>query len=295
MNAEIKHRERLVTDAAFTVLISGFIVAGLIGFFGSPAIDGTIVLSAFVYLLAHVMRAIRLAVVTVAVLGLRFRTGLSVHFVAAPWSLVLPFKLDEAIRFGALVGLSGSPFRSATALLLDRSSDGLILLILGIAAMAAGQEISPVAIAAIFITLASVAVAFGVLPRLVETLQRYILLRHSGSGVVSVLRIIDRVRRSLDFGVRQAAVTLAFLLVSTIMIWAMEVAAVWLLLAGGDVAEAPLAGAISALFGGMVVSSVGSSELDGVRLPQFLVLLVPGVWAAIRLGFRFFSRSTGLR
>ena len=288
MRDNASHPPTFVFTGIYSILLAALFLANWIYFPATVQGGATefMALSIAVYLLAHFLRGVRLAVLSVALLGLRFRTGLAVHFLAAPWSLVLPLKLDETIRWGALTRLSGSPFRSVAVLLLDRSADAVVLLLLGVLALSAGWNVTIAVVVAIFIAVVIIAFTFGIAPSLVKTLQRYILLHRSGPQIVGILRIVDRLRRALDFGAHKANETFPFLVVSSILIWAMEIAAIWLMLTTSTSEANSFAEAIVALFSGIVAPSVSMDKIDGSTrlLPLLLLLLLaPGVWAMVRL------------
>ncbi len=81
------------------------------------------------FMLSHVIRAVRVAVlagVPKSKLGTLVRTQFEVNGV----NLLLPFKLGEAYRVGAMRGILGGVYRSFTVLLLERILDFSAILLL---------------------------------------------------------------------------------------------------------------------------------------------------------------------
>jgi hypothetical protein len=199
------------------------------------------VAAAFFYAVSHVMRATRLAVIAMPFLGISFRSGLALHLFVAPWSILMPFKLDELIRYNELCRLSRSPARAFATILIDRSMDGVILIGLACYMLAAGYpEVAGfVGLAGVGLTV--LALGFIILPPLLETTQRHIFTYNHSDTAFYALKRIDRLRQLL-FTSRQAITGAApFLLITTLGIWAMEMLAVWTLVRAAGFRLTPLA------------------------------------------------------
>lgn len=186
--------------------------------------------AALLYLLSHVLRAVRIAVVVMPFLGISFRSALLLHLFVAPWTLLLPFKLDELLRFNELSRLSAAPERALAAILIDRSMDGLVLIPLSILLWWAGFDRIAGFIGVLGMALTLIMAAFVMLPFLLETVQRQLFIYNHGERGLRALRLINRMRLLLSImwqTIRHAAL---FLLLATLGIWIVELLAVWLLI-----------------------------------------------------------------
>lgn len=202
-----------------------------------------LVAAGLLYLLAHAMRAARLAVIAMPMLGLSFRTAFLLHLFVAPWSLVMPFKLDEAVRLYELHYTGKSWSRALVALLIDRSMDGLVLLGFALALLLSGRAGNMMLLALAGVGLTALLVLLFTLPVLLEAIQSYIFQHHYGPRALRVLRAVDYLRRLLMSGRATIRRTALFLAIITACIWIVELAAVATVLAALDPA-ASIAGAI---------------------------------------------------
>lgn len=180
------------------------------------------------YLLAHVLRALRLGIIAGPLLGASVRTTAALHFVCAPLVTVIPMKLGELVRLQQLWLIGRRLSGAVIALLIDRMLDAMMLLgLLGWFALTSHPVVSDSA-AVIQLTTLAVGLAGVVLvlgPRMLASLQRYVLIHHQSPALLKALPMIDLLRRGADEGrvlVRRQG---APLLVISASIWMLELAA----------------------------------------------------------------------
>ena len=189
----------------------------------------------FLYFVSHVLRAVRLAVIAMPMLGISFRTTCMLHFFVAPWSLFMPFKFDELIRLNELRRTGHSWSRSIITLLIDRSMDGVVLCGLSLLLLASGRPIAQGLIALLSAGLLTIAVVFFVLPVMLEALQRYIFMHHYRQSAVQFLKTVNNTRGLLVISKRAIGGAAPFLVLTTLGIWALEFAAIFSLVGLIDV------------------------------------------------------------
>ena len=174
---------------------------------------------------AHVLRAVRLALLAAPALNLHVRTVVLLHFHTAPVSFIIPFKLGELYRWQQLAWLSRNPGGSLLIVLLDRMLDALVLLLaLAVVAGFAGR-IAPNAVPiAGLLGLATVLGLFVVLvaPGCLHALQAYILQNHSALRARRVLRLVDASRLALGSARERLRGNFLLLLFLSAAIWVIE-------------------------------------------------------------------------
>ncbi|MEE8600098.1 hypothetical protein [Euzebya tangerina] len=203
---------------------------------------GAVLASGLLYLLSHVLRAMRLAALSVDMLGVSGRTAATVHLVTTPPSLVLPFKSGELLRFHELWRLGGTAIYAVVVLLLDRMFDSLFLVPVLLVLLA--QDAAP-ALFGVLIALAAIVPLTVVFvgPRLLGDVQRYVLLNHNSAHTLSVLRSIDTVRQVVVHGAEVARRRGPELCVLSLLIWLLEFTFCWLVIVaagGGGVTDSLL-------------------------------------------------------
>lgn len=187
------------------------------------------------YLLSHGLRAVRLAVITLPILGLSFRTGCALHLSVAPLSIVLPFKLDELVRLNELRRTGRSTSRAVVTVLIDRTMDGAVLCAMLAWLHFSGRAVGGVLALVVGVGLSAVVVAFLFLPIMLETLQRYVFVHHFHPAAVRLIRSVHHVRELLLVGRLAIGGSMPFLALTSIGIWAVEFAAVFVFMAlAGD-------------------------------------------------------------
>ncbi|KPQ15169.1 MAG: Plasmid stability protein [Rhodobacteraceae bacterium HLUCCO18] len=215
------------TDAARTAFVAGAAVFVVIATLALLPLTGPLPLvsalaAGLLYLVSHLLRAFRLAILSVEMLGVSGRTTVLVHFATAPISLALPLKLGELTRLYELWRLSGTLVYSVVVLLVDRMYDSLFLVPL-LAILLLQNDASPALIVltcvAAFVPLAVIVVG----PRLMTEVQRYVVAHHNDAGTLGTLRGIDAVRRVVTHAARVARQQAPTLVVLSLLIWLLEV------------------------------------------------------------------------
>jgi hypothetical protein len=146
-----------------------------------------------VYLLSHVLRALRIAILSVDFLGVSGRTAALMHLVTAPLALAMPLKSGEIIRWHQLWWLSGSGIYALIALLMERMFDSLFLVPVLVTLIAMGS--APAALTVLTLLAASVPLIVLVVgPKLLTETQRYVVVNHDARGVLRLLRHVDALR-----------------------------------------------------------------------------------------------------
>ena len=215
------------TDAARTAFVAGAAVFVVIATLALLPLTGPLPLvsalaAGLLYLVSHLLRAFRLAILSVEMLGVSGRTTVLMHFATAPISLALPLKLGELTRLYELWRLSGTLVYSVVVLLVDRMYDSLFLVPL-LAILLLQNDASPALIVltcvAAFVPLAVIVVG----PRLMTEVQRYVVAHHNDAGTLGTLRGIDAVRRVVTHAARVARQQAPTLVVLSLLIWLLEV------------------------------------------------------------------------
>ena len=175
------------------------------------------------YLCGHGLRILR----TIFVLGGHSRSvrQLAVaHLVTTPWGL-LPFKLGELARIGALGQVSGSAGLGLATVWIERTFDAAVLLIIALCVVVTqptvGLAVLPIATLSAILLLLTAIAAYA-LPENLAMAKLWIIQRPSQPWSVPVLEIFDRVGdalRLLETMLRHKVSTLAGL---TFAIWAAE-------------------------------------------------------------------------
>lgn len=153
----------------------------------------TIWLAALIYLTSHALRALRLALLSMDMLGISGRTAALMHFTTAPFTLVLPFKSGELLRLHQLWQLGGTAIYAVIVLLIDRMYDSLFLIpVLMILLM---QGSAPPVLTLLTLLAAIIPLVVVVIgPKLLNEVQRYVLVHHNNPQTLSLLPQIDTVR-----------------------------------------------------------------------------------------------------
>jgi hypothetical protein len=198
------------------------------------------------YLTSHLLRAIRLAVIGVSVHNTSFRTLALLHFSIAPWSLIVPFKMDELIRVNELRSINGSLARAVVTVIIDRSMDGPILLAFAFYFLAHDQPEIAMFAGFFGVALAAVTIGFFAASQILQSIQRYIFVHHYKPRAVHLLRIIDHLRTLAMLGQETITNTAPILILCTLGIWCLEITAVGLLVWASPPHHLDLQSAISA-------------------------------------------------
>lgn len=201
------------------------------------------------YLIAHLLRAFRLAVIAMPLLGASFRTVVLLHLFVAPWSLVLPFKADELIRFGELGRTARSWSRPIMVLLIDRSMDGLVLIGMALLLLVDGGWNLAAPAGVLGACLSLLVLAFFTLPVLLEQVQRHVFMNHYGDRAPEVLALVSKARGLLEVSRQTISAAPAFLILATLGIWSMELIAIAAILVALDPATMSVHHVVEAALG----------------------------------------------
>lgn len=259
-----------------TIVLVSMVVAGATIITLAPYAAPTPVLAAIgaglIYIFSHVLRAARLAVLSMSMLGLSGRTAALMHFATAPVSLVLPFKLGEIVRLYELWKMSGTAVYAIIVLLIDRMYDSLFLVPVLVFLVMQGNA-SPLLVA--FSLLAAVVpltvVVIG--PKLLTEVQRYVVASHTNPRTIDVLRQIDSARllviRAADVSRRRAPE----LCVISLLIWLCELA-VCLILVNVFSSLATATDSALDLLGGRLVASWWTIGADTLVQPALAITTI---------------------
>lgn len=216
--------------------------------------------------------------------GLRLIT--SFHFMTAGVSLAMPLKLGEFYRIAALSRLIGSLTHSVEIVWWERVLNVIALIVIMIVALrdassGSWHQFADVIVLAIGFVAISVLVFF-VLPDNLRRTSVLIIRRYESPRTVPILRILERVRRSILEAPRMVRGKKGSLAALTVLIWACEVGTFAILLAalGKVIADAPdaLLGLLSVLTRGQTLASVMDSNATAFSeqfLPYFAATQAP--------------------
>lgn len=231
-----------------------------------------------VYLLSHVLRAFRVAVLSMDLLGISGRTASLMHLVTAPVALVLPFKSGELIRWHQLWRLSGSAVYAVIVLLIDRMFDSIFLvpiLVLLLFHFSAPPALTLLTLLAAVVPL--VVLVIG--PRLLAEVQRYVVVNHNNTRALSVLGQIDALRLIVARAALVARRRALELSILSFLIWLCELAVCVIIVYGIAGASAGLGGNALELMGVRLVAPIWSLEagsLAGIAIAiSGIALLLP--------------------
>lgn len=242
-------------------------------------ISGMVVL----YLLAHGLRGVRLALLSASAYNVSARTTFLLHLFTAPAALVLPFKLGEVFRLQQLMMITGKPIGALVILLLDRVLDAVILLptflyiIATDESRASGRALGLVALLSLILICAGA--AFLAAPEALRTIQRYIFLRHARPRARLALGWLSAIHDVLDRSVRSLRANIAVLIALSLAIWSLEIAATFMLL-GVEPARTVVSATLTVLERAMfdwpaAVPSSSSNTTASFSTLGFLSLLLP--------------------
>lgn len=259
------------------VLASGVIVFFVPFLAGLPVLASVAALA--VYLLSHVLRALRIAILSIDLLGISGRTAALMHLVTAPLSLAMPFKSGEIIRWHQLLRLSGSGIYAVIALLIERMFDSLFLVPILILLLV--LDSAPPALTVLTLLAACVPLVVLVVgPKLLTETQRYVVVNHDAQGALRMLRHLDALRLLVARAALVARNRAPELGLLSLLIWLCEIAVCAILVhAVAGVASAGLGERALELMGLRLVAPIWSLEtsaLVGAAIATtFVALLLP--------------------
>lgn len=204
------------------------------------------------YLLSHLFRATRLAILATPVMSVKIRSLFLLHFHAAVVVLTCPFKLGELYRMRELALISRDYGRAFLVVVMERALDAfiLILLCLGLGFFQATIPGYLAVSAMVFAVVISVAffIMFVVGPFL-QHIQKHIFRNHVSPAARFALRSILSLHQAIDVSLRCLNGKLILLLGMTVLIWSCEVLALTLI--------APV-----------IIGNLGHFVIDNVLLPM---------------------------
>ena len=266
---------------AVLALYAGVIVAApwdrLFGA-GALSASASLHLAIAFYLLSHLLRVARLALLLVDA-GRSFREIASANFAASLATAVIPFRLGELARLAEYTRVCGGRVVPAvSALLTERFFDASVLLAIGVFAAFASD--APAQGHRLLMGLAAgvwalLIVAYLSLPGTLAHLRMTLLVRGRGERSLRWLRVL-RVAEDIWIAIRSRVHNRAAALwLVTILVWCAELAA--FRAAGGGMQAGELAGAfLAALESGM---GVGAPAAGGYSYVVLATLLTVGTLA----------------
>jgi len=184
-----------------------------------------LLLSAGLYALGHFLRVIRLYLILGDV-NLGITNLVRLHFTVSFLGAFLPFRTGDVLRFVELARATGKVTTSFVAILIERSLDvGLVLVLVALlwSSGANGAEIRPFALVTIAF-LFSALFLFLVGPLALRSVARIAFARARSWRSLAVLQGCETVLRAIGGLPRPDAGRLLALFIVTITIWAWEIA-----------------------------------------------------------------------
>lgn len=258
-------------------------------------------LPAVLYLAAHALRGLRLFLLLYDG-RIRLMQVLAVHLHAAGIGRLIPFKLGELYRIGALCSLTGHVPHAIMTVWMERAADALLVLLILIALLAgSGADLASASSLLIALTLFLFVTffLFLVLPEMAVLATRYLITRHNSARSLSLLRIIDRGRAlvALSAGIFRARwASLAWL---SLGIWLFELGALVAAVAlyAGQVRASELYGLFQASTAQEAVwqaTAPATAAAAGYLLASLdtlvVLVLAGGLISVMRAGWRWRAR-----
>lgn len=253
---------------------------------------GTLIGACSLYILAHLLRALRL-VVMIQDDRVGLRDTFSAHFVAAGASLLIPFKLGELFRVAEVSRLLRSPLRAALLVWSERVLDLVAITGAMLFALVFRRDLFESAALGVMLTMAVVAgtlVAFYVMPEHLEGVKLLLIRRYTAPWSLGAVKVVDASQRLLlhaPDALRRKPATLVTL---TVVIWTLEIASLALFLPRAAEGAGALQATLTAsafFFSQLFPSSMGPLEAILQRvMPNATVSgLTPLYPAAVFLAF----------
>lgn len=266
-----------------------------------PTMPMTMIVAMIVYFLAHCLRAMRLCIISGSLLKIPARTTFWLHFATVPFAIILPFKIGEIVRLYNLWLVSKKLSESVVTILLDRLFDAIMLAVLLTWLIMDGHIMHEGARTVQWMTVAVTILAgicFLIGPRALSSLQRYVVINHTGRDVLVGLRLIDVLREGATNGEGLLRRQGTPLMMITVLIWGFELAAAALLTHLAVSPEFHNAGVLlinrAAKEWQVTISSHVDPALAASAASSILVILAawpPSVYAYLNRIITFRSRS----
>lgn len=227
---------RTLTHMAVAVLLLATLVRAATGAPGQALGQAdifAILIAALLYFLSHFLRCIRLSLLAVPLLGMSVRTAVTLHLYTAPVALALPFKLGELFRVQQIYAASRQLTATLVMVVVERLLDASVLLIICIMLYlwldTPSERLETMMRLTILINLLAV-VVFVVAPPALNSLQRYMVLRHTNLRARVLMASVDRIRATTRLGYDCISGSVPSFFLITALIWGTEVSAIGVLL-----------------------------------------------------------------
>jgi hypothetical protein len=200
----------------------------------SPALF-TLAIPALVYLMAHLVRAVRLGVL---IGNASVRQLLVLYFYCAACSTLIPFKLGELARVNEVSRWMNSYWKGILVVWIERLFDVLMLSALMVFVLSTGSSEPLGPLGSLLWLIATFVVAsvfiFLILPEQLYALNLYVIRKYQGNKAINLLRVIDSLYELLHQARPMMSGRLVTLTVLTLVIWGLELQALALALPGVD-------------------------------------------------------------
>ena len=232
---------------AIASILPFFILLWLLGSasFGlGDASPGVFAVAVFIYILSHLLRSLRLFLLLYDG-RIKLEHTLCYHFYSSTVSAMLPFKLGEIWRILVIGRYVTEPCGNCNADLssmrewarvvmviwIERLFDfAAIFVALAIIALLQSEEGSFIWLGGIAIVLFMALSLLLAMPYNIHLLQRYVITRYNGTGVLSALRFCDEMREIISDAGRRIKVRGGAVLVITGLIWILEMTAILMII-----------------------------------------------------------------
>lgn len=223
--------------AAALLLIAGTMLAvRAVGL----SIAAPIALAAGAYLLSHVVRALRLVLLS-AHPEVPVRSTVLVHFYTAAVSAITPLKLGDILRIAEITALTRSASRALAIYWAERASDAFILVMLCLVMLlvsgATFRAAIPFTASLTMFVLLTVGVLI-VLPEHIRRIKIFALRRYSSERAVQVMEVLKGLRAFGEACRSVARDKLSTIVLLSAAIWVLEVFAISQVIGAADAAIA---------------------------------------------------------
>lgn len=236
-----------------------------------PELDAAFWLMLGVWLLGHVVRAIRL-VVLLGERGRSVRAVVAAHVATIALAADVPYKLGEIGRIIAL-GLAGRPWDGVRAVWIERTFDAAALGLAAVVVTAMGDTRPWPILVAAGVWLVGTAAALTVVPEGAAMAKATLLRRYDTSWSVRALAALTALRAELTTWRQMLNGKVATLSLMTVAVWACELGFAAIATRGLD--ASPLAGLLGSL------AIVLDPSAEGADVARIVVLLGAAITAPL--------------
>lgn len=240
----------------------------------------SLAIPALVYLMAHLVRAVRLGVL---IGNASLRHLLVLYFYCAACSTLIPFKLGELARVNEVSRWMNSYWKGILVVWIERLFDVLMLSALMVFVLSTGNSESLGRLGSLLWLIAAFVSAsiffFLILPEQLYALNLHVIRKYRGTKAINILRVIDSLYELLQQARPMMAGRLVTLTVLTLVIWGLELQALALALDGVDWGST--AGALASSLSGLI--SAGQEPRDLLEAQRMFDHLKIGLIGALGL------------